>query len=76
MRGADILVVVGHLARLAHRRRHLLVVVPQFAQHLARRHVLLIVVLHGCNWATCPIDRIVVPPILRTRSASVGRGKN
>src|SRR6185369_6551362 len=44
---AGILMIVAKLVGFAHRRRHLLVVFHQFAQHFARRHVFVVVILDG-----------------------------
>jgi len=48
---------------------NVLVVFHQLAQHFAWRHIALVVVLDGLQFRDCPIERTVVPPILRTRSA-------
>ena len=52
--GTEILVIVGELVGLAHRRRHVLVVFHQFAQHLARRYVVFVVVLDGLQLPDLP----------------------
>src|SRR6476620_5468818 len=52
--GAGILMLVGEFVRLPHRRRHVLVVFHQLAQHLARRHIALVVVPDGLQLADLP----------------------
>ena len=58
------------LVRLAHAAGELLVVLHQLAQHLAWRDVVLVVVLDGLELGDLADRLHVVPPILRTRSAS------
>ena len=47
-------VVVGELVGFAHRGRHVLVVLHQFAQHLARRDVILVIVVDGLQLGDLP----------------------
>lgn len=46
-----------------------LVVVPHFGQHVRRRDVVRIVVQHPLDPRHVAIERSVIPPILRVRSA-------
>src|SRR5919109_3738768 len=52
--GASVLIAICELVRLAHRRRHLLVVFHQFAQHFAWRHIGLVVILNGLELGNLP----------------------
>ena len=68
-RGGYVAILVTNFMASAHGLDELLVVGHQFPQHVARGHEAFVVVLRALQLGNLPIDRSVVPPILRTRSA-------
>jgi len=69
--GRDIVMAVANLMGGSQNTRQLLVVIAQFADHLLWPHVFFVIVLQPLVLRDIADRTIVVPPILRARSAIV-----
>ena len=67
---SDVAILVAQFVYLAHPCSELHVVFAQLREHAVRRHVLAVVVGHALQARNVADEWSVVPPILRTRSAT------